>query len=72
MIFHRSLNDSKSPQVSWTLLSNLADHNEVVVWIVSTCPLISKSSSPFTKPLAIVPSVTITIGITFMFHSFFF
>ena len=41
-----------------------------VVKMVSTCPLISKSSSLFTNPLVIVPSTPITIGITvtFLFH----
>ena len=41
--------------------------------MVYTRPLISKSSSPCTKPLMTVPSAPITIGITvtFMFHSFF-
>ena len=72
MVFHWSLSDSNSPQVSRTLLSILADLNNVVVWMVSTCPLISKSSSPFTKPLGIIPSALITTGITvnFMFPSF--
>ena len=39
--------------------------------MVSTCPLISKSSSPFTNPLGIVPSALFTIEfiVTFMFHS---
>ena len=46
-----------SPQVSKTRLSILVDLENDVVWIVSTCPLISKSSSPFTKPLGLVPSV---------------
>ena len=32
--------------------------------MVSTCPLISNSSSPFTKPLGIVSSTVITIIIT--------
>ena len=41
-----SLSDSKSPQVSRTLLSILADLSNAVVWIVSTCLLISKFSSP--------------------------
>ena len=72
-VFHWSLSDSKSPQVSRTLLSILADLNNVVIWIFSTCPLISKSSSSFIDPLKIVPSAQITIGITvtFMFHGFF-
>ena len=68
-----SLRDSKSSQISRTLLSILADLNDAVVWVVSTCALISKSSSPFTNRLGIVPSATTTIGITvtFMFHSSF-
>ena len=45
MVFHWSLRDNKSPQISWTFLSILADLNNVVVWTVSTPPLISKSSS---------------------------
>ena len=72
MVFHWSLSDNKSPQVSRTLLSILADFNTAVVWMVSTRPIISKSSS--SNPLATVPSVPITIGITFtfMFHSFYY
>ncbi len=71
--FHRSLSDSKSPQVSRTLLSILAVLNNVVVWMVSTRPPTSKSSSPFSNPLVTVPSAPITIGIivTCMLHSFF-
>ena len=73
MVFHWSLSDSQSPQVSRTLLSIVADLNNAVVWIVSTRPVISKSSSPFTNPLVTVLRVPVTIGIivTFMFHSFF-
>ena len=73
MVFHGSLSDSKSPQVSRTLLSILAVLNNAVVWMVSTCPPTSKSSSPFSNPLVTVPNAPITIGIivTFMFHSFF-
>ena len=44
------LSDNKFPQVSRTLLSILADVNNVVAWIVLTLPLISKSSSPCTNP----------------------
>ena len=42
-----SLSDSKSPQLSRTLLSILAHLNSVVIWMVSIRPFISKSSSPF-------------------------
>ena len=73
MVFHWSLSDSKSPQVSGTLLSILAVLNKAVVWMVSTRPPISKSSSPFKSHLVTVPNVPITIGVivTCMFHSFF-
>ena len=74
MIFHWSLSDCKSPQVSRTLLSILAVLNNAVVWIVSTRPPTSKSSRHFNNPLVIVPNAPITIGtiITIMFHSFFY
>ena len=73
MVFHWGLSDSKSPQVSRTLPSILAVLNNAVVWMVSTHPPTSKSSSPFSKPLVTVPNAPITIGIfvTCMFHSFF-
>ena len=73
MDFHWSLSDSKSPQVSRTLLGILAVLNNAVVWMVSTRPPTSKSSSHFSNPLVTVPKAPITIGIivTFMFHSFF-
>ena len=41
MVFHRSLNYNKSPPVSRTLLGILADFNNAIVWIVSTCLFIS-------------------------------
>ena len=56
MVFHRSLSDSKSPQVSRTLLSISAVLNNAVVWMVSTRPPTSKSSSPFSNPLVTVPN----------------
>ena len=73
MVFHWSLSDSKSPQVSRTCLRILAVLSNVVAWIVSTRPPTSKSSKPFNNPLVIVPNAPITIGtiITFMFHSLF-
>ena len=54
--FNGSLIDSKSPQVSRTLLSILADLKNVVVWIVWIRPLISYSSSPLSKLLTTVQS----------------
>ena len=73
MVFRWSLSDSKSLQVSRTLLSILADLNNAVVWTVSIRSVISKSSSPSTNHLVTVPKAPITIGIivTFMFHSLF-
>ena len=73
MDFPWSLNDSKSSQVSRTLLSILAVLNNVVIWMVSTRPPTSKSSSRFSNPLVTLPKAPITIGIivTFMFNSFF-
>ena len=71
--FHRSLGDSKSPQVSRTLLSILAVLKNVVVWVVSNRPPTSKSSNPCNNPLVTVPRLPITIGIivTFMCHIVF-
>ena len=73
MVFQWGLNDSKSPQVSRTLPSILADLKIAVVWMVSTRPVISNSASSFINPLVTVLRAPITIGITvtFMFHRFF-
>ena len=73
MVSHRSLSDSKSPQVSRTLLSILADFNNTKIRIVFTCPLISKASSLFINPLGIIPNASTTISTTvaFMFHKSF-
>ena len=73
MVFHWSLSDSKSPQVSRTRVRILAVFSNAVVWIVTTRPSTSKSSRPFNNPLVIVPKAPITIGtiVIFMFHSFF-
>ena len=59
--------DRKSPEIPRTLLSILADIDNVVVWMFSTYRLISKSSSSFINPLGIAPSAPITIGITVTF-----
>ena len=61
MVFHWSLSDSKSPQVSRTRLRILAVLSNAVVWIVSTRPPTSKSSIPFNNPLVTVPKAPITI-----------
>ena len=62
MVFHWSLSDSKSPQVSRTLLSILAVLNNAVIWMVSTRQPTDKSSSPFINPLVTVPKAPITIA----------
>ena len=69
VVFHWSLNDSKSPQVFRTLLSILASLNNTVIWIVAIHPQIFNSSS---FPLGTVPSAPIIIGINInlMFHSY--
>ena len=73
MVFHWSLSDSKSLQVSRTLLSILVVLHNAVVSMVSIRPLTSKPSSPFNNPLVTVPKAPITIGIivTWTFHIFF-
>ena len=73
MVIYWGLSDSKSSQVSRTLLSILSVLNNDVGWLVSLRPLISKSSSPFNNPLVTVPRIPITIGISaiLIFHSFF-
>ena len=73
MVFHWSLSDSKSPQVSRIRLSILAVLSNSVVWIISTRPPTSQSSRPFNNPLVTVPNAPITIVtiVIFMFHSFF-
>ena len=73
MIFHWSLRDSNSPQVSRTLLSIPADLDNAVVWMISTRPFIPISSSPRINPLVTVPNAPITIGITVAnYHYYYF
>ena len=64
MVFHWSLSDSKSPQVSKTRLRILAVLSNAVIWIVSTRLPTSKSSRPFNNPLVIVPNAPIIIVIS--------
>ena len=73
MVFHWSLSDSKSPQVSRVLLRMMVDLNNAIVWMVSTLPVISKSFSLCNNPLGTVLWVPITIGmiVSFIFHIFF-
>ena len=72
MGFYRSLTDSTDSQVSRSVLSILADLNNAVDWMFSSCPLISKFFRPYINPSVAVPRVPITIGImvTFIFLSF--
>ena len=72
MVFKWSLSDSKSRQVSRTLLSILGVLSNAVVWMVSTRSPTSKSSSPFNNPFVteLKAPVTIDIIVTFMYHSF--
>ena len=60
MVFHWSLSDSKSRQVFRTLLSILVVLNNVV-WMVSTRPPTSNSSSPFSNPMVNVIIIIIII-----------
>ena len=62
--------ESEWQQVFRTLHNILTYLNNAGVWIVSSCPLISKSSGPFTKPWR--APFTIDIAVTFMLHCFFF
>ena len=72
MVFHWSLSDSKSPQVSRTHIGILAVFSNVVIRIGPTRPPSSKSSRPFNNHLVIVLKAPITIGaiVIFMFHRF--
>ena len=70
--FHWSLNDRKSPQVSRTLLSIVADPNNTEFWMVSM-NLFSKSCSAFTniRGLFEMHQFLIGINVTIMIHRSF-
>ena len=72
MVFHWSLSDSKSPQVSRTSLSILAVLSNAVVCIVSTRPPTSKSSRPFNNPLVTVRNAPIKIGIIVTYYYYYY
>ena len=69
IVFYWSLSDHKSPQVSRTLLSILADLNSAVIWMVSTRVLISNSFGPLTNSLVTLPKALIAISKTITFSS---
>ena len=74
MVYHWSLNNCRSPQVSRTLLSILTDlKNAVDVWMVSILSIIFIYLSIFSNTLETVPSAPSTNGITgtLMYPSFF-
>ena len=73
IVSHLSLSDSKSPQVSKTLLSILPDLNNAIVWMVSVRRFISEFPKPWINPSVTLPKAPITIGnnATFLSHSFF-
>ena len=71
MVFHRSLSDSKSPQVSRTLLSILAVLDSAVVWIIFTRPPTSKSTSLLYSLLVTIIIIIIIISsIIFFYHHY--
>ena len=67
MFSHLSLSDNKFRQVSRMLINILSDLNNAVVWMISTHPDISKSSSPCANPLVTVIRAPNTIGVTVTF-----
>ena len=71
-VFHWSLGDSKSLQVSRTHLRILAVLSNAVLWIVSTRPTTSKSSRTFNNPLVIVPNAPITIGTYYYYYYYYY
>ena len=70
--FPWSLSDSKSPQISGTLRSILADFSSAVVWVVSILLIFSSSPNFFYMFLGIVQSALIAMGITVTFWFFNF
>ena len=76
--FKSALADALSLEFEWhevssSFLNSQPKLNNAVVWMVSTRPFVSKSSSPFINPSVTAPKAPIIIGInvTSLFHSFF-
>ena len=55
--------ESEWQQVSRTLFSIQAKLNNAAVWVILAHPPISNSSRPLTKPLGIVLSTSVTMGV---------
>ena len=72
IVFHWSLSDRKSPQISRTLLSILAALNNSEVWMISIRPLTSKSSSPFNNLLIVIIIIVITFSVFHISISWWF
>ena len=72
LVLYWNASDNKTPKISRTLTSILADFNSAVVCIVVILPLISYSPSIFLRFSGTVQRAPITIGITvtFIFSSF--
>ena len=66
------MSGNKSPQLSRTLLSILADHTSAVVGMVLILLLIFSTSSLFSRTLGIVPRAPTTIAftVTHISHNF--
>ena len=71
-VFHWSLSDIKSSQVSRTFLTISTDLNNTAVWLVPNRPPGSNSCRLLSKPLGTAPGASITNSITVIlwFHSF--
>ena len=71
MVSYWSLSDSKSSQVFRILFSILADLSNVIVWMISTRPLMSMSCRPFINLSVTVTRASTCINVIFMFYRFF-
>ena len=64
VVFHFSLSDQNSLQISWILFSILANFNRAIVWIVSIHPPNSNNSNFLSNLLGSISNTPFTIGIT--------